>query len=57
MCDCYNRNFRKITDFSPFLCNFDEKYTLNTVKMKKQTQAIHTGYMRRDAYDSLSMPV
>ncbi|MBD5271582.1 MAG: PLP-dependent transferase [Bacteroides sp.] len=25
--------------------------------MKKQTQAIHTGYMRRDAYDSLSMPV
>lgn len=25
--------------------------------MKKQTQAIHTPYMRRDAYDALSMPV
>lgn len=25
--------------------------------MKKQTQAIHTQYMRRDAYDSLAMPV
>lgn len=25
--------------------------------MKKQTQAIHSAYQRRDAYDSLSMPV
>lgn len=25
--------------------------------MKKQTQAIHMQYERRDAYDSLSMPV
>lgn len=25
--------------------------------MKKQTQAIHTRFQRRDAYDALSMPV
>ena len=25
--------------------------------MKKQTQAIHTQFQRRDAYNSLSMPV
>lgn len=25
--------------------------------MKKQTQAIHVAYERRDAYDSLSVPV
>ena len=25
--------------------------------MKKQTQAIHVPYKRRDAYDALSMPV
>ena len=25
--------------------------------MKKQTQAIHLPYKRRDAYDALSMPV
>ena len=25
--------------------------------MKKQTQAIHLAYERRDAYDSLSVPV
>lgn len=37
------------------LCNQNIKFRL--YKMKKQTQAIHVTYERRDAYDSLSVPV
>ena len=42
---------------SSLLSNNKDKYIIKEKAMKKQTQAIHTRFQRRDAYDALSMPV
>jgi O-acetylhomoserine (thiol)-lyase len=39
------------------ICCKDKDKNEIDIKMKKQTQAIHLAYERRDAYDSLSVPV